>query len=150
MDIDMVRELVNLVERSGVAELEVKQGETTVRIRKDCAPPVAAAVAAVIPAAAVAPVAATTASTPGAGRPTGWREVLSPIVGTFYRSPAPSSPPFVEIGARVVAGQTLCIIEAMKVMNEIEAEFGGTVREILAQEGAPVEAEAPLFVIDPA
>ena len=150
MDIEMVRKLVHLVEKSGIAELEVMQGETTVRIRKDCAPPVATAAQTVVPVAAAAPAPAEIAGTAGSNRPAGWREVLSPIVGTFYRSPAPSSPPFVEVGARVAPGQTLCIIEAMKVMNEIEAEFGGTIREILAQEGAPVEAEAPLFLIDPA
>jgi acetyl-CoA carboxylase biotin carboxyl carrier protein len=154
MDIDKVRQLVRLVESSGVAELEVTHGETSIRIRKDQAP------AALAPAAALAPVAASAAvpapaapapATAGAPeRPSGWREVRSPIVGTFYRSPAPGSAAFVEIGARVAQGQTLCIIEAMKVMNEIEAEFGGTVREILAVEGAPVEAEALLFLIDPA
>ncbi len=155
MDIDKVRELVRLVEKSGVAELEVTHGELSVRIRKDVAPvaatpvPVAAAAAVVAPAPTTAPAPAVAAAL-GAGRPAGWREVLSPIVGTFYRAPSPGSPPFVEVGARVAPGQTLCIIEAMKVMNEIEAEFGGVVREILAQEGAAVEAEALLFLIDPA
>jgi acetyl-CoA carboxylase biotin carboxyl carrier protein len=150
MDIEQVRELVHLVEASGIAELEVSQGDLSVRIRKDQAPPPAAApvpaVAASAPSVTVAPAPAPAAP----GRPAGWREVLSPIVGTFYRSPAPGSPPFVDIGARVAPGQTLCIIEAMKVMNEIEAEFGGTVREILVTEGSPVEAEALLFLIDPA
>ncbi len=154
MEIEKVRELVRLVEASGIAELEVTHGETTIRIRRDGAP--AAAVAAALPAPAAASagpapaVAPAPVAAPGADRPAGWREILSPIVGTFYRSPAPGSPPFVEVGARVAPGQTLCIIEAMKVMNEIEAEFGGTIREILVQEGAPVEAEVPLFLIDPA
>jgi acetyl-CoA carboxylase biotin carboxyl carrier protein len=157
MDIEKVRELVRLVEASGVAELEVTQGETSIRIRKDQVPAAPAAPVFVPPAAAPAPAAPTAVPGPGtgaaaagSGRPAGLREVLSPIVGTFYRAPAPGSPPFVDIGTRVAPGQTLCIIEAMKVMNEIEAEFGGTVREILALEGAPVEAEAPLFLIDPA
>lgn len=146
MDIEKVRELVKLVESSGIAELEVAQGDLSVRIRKDQAPPPAAAPAIpVVASAAPVPAAAATSS-----RPAGWREVLSPIVGTFFRSPAPGSQPFVDIGSRVNTGQTLCIIEAMKVMNEIEAEFGGTVREILVSEGSPVEAEALLFLIDPA
>jgi acetyl-CoA carboxylase biotin carboxyl carrier protein len=153
MDIDKVRELVRLVETSGVAELEVTQGEDSVRIRKHTAPVVAhaapaAPIAMPTPSASVAPAAA---AAPGAAsRPAGWREVVSPIVGTFFRSPAPGSPPFVDIGSRVAPGQTLCIIEAMKVMNEIEADFAGIVREILAVEGSPVEAEAALFLIDPA
>jgi acetyl-CoA carboxylase biotin carboxyl carrier protein len=151
MDIEKVRELVKLVESSGIAELEVAQGELSVRIRKDQAPPPAAAPTMPIAAsAAPVPAVAAAAAAAPAGRPAGWREVLSPIVGTFYRSPAPGSPPFVDVGTRVTAGQTLCIIEAMKVMNEIEAEFGGTVREILASEGSPVEAEALLFLVDPA
>ncbi len=145
MDIEKVRELVKLVEESGIAELEVTNGETTVRICKTgaaapVAPPAPPPMAAVTPNAAPPPPATPTP---------GWRDVTSPIVGTFYRSPAPGSEAFVSVGSRVTAGQTLCIIEAMKVMNEIEAEFGGTVREILAVDGGPVEAEAVLFRIEP-
>lgn len=156
MDIEQVRELVRLVEASGVAELEVTEGEVSVRIRKDHAPlapyPAGAHQAVPAPAVPVPPASpAAAAPAPGAtGRPGGWREVRSPIVGTFYGSPSPGNPPFVTVGARVAPGQTLCIIEAMKVMNEIEAEFAGTVREILGVEGGPVEAEAPLFLIEPA
>ncbi|MBE0564466.1 MAG: acetyl-CoA carboxylase, biotin carboxyl carrier protein, partial [Krumholzibacteria bacterium] len=78
-----------------------------------------------------------------------WRDVRSPIVGTFYRSASPTAGAFVNVGDRVAKGQTLCIIEAMKVMNEIDAEFGGTIREILAENATPVEAEAVLFLVDP-
>ena len=79
-----------------------------------------------------------------------WREVRSPIVGTLYRAPSPDTDPFVKVGDRVTTGQTLCIIEAMKVMNEIEAEFNGVVTEVLVENGQPVEAEAILFLVDPA
>jgi acetyl-CoA carboxylase biotin carboxyl carrier protein len=78
-----------------------------------------------------------------------WKELRSPIVGTFYRAPAPTSPNFVNVGDHVSKGQPLCIIEAMKVMNEIEAEMAGTIREILVENGSPVEAEAVLFLVDP-
>jgi acetyl-CoA carboxylase biotin carboxyl carrier protein len=78
-----------------------------------------------------------------------WKDLRSPIVGTMYRAPSPTAEPFVKVGDRVDAGQTLCIIEAMKVMNEIEAEFAGVVKEILVENGQPVEAEAVLFLIDP-
>ena len=156
MDIEQVRELVRLVEASGVAELEVTEGEVSIRIRKDHA--VAASHPSAVPQLAPqhaaplpAPAPAAAATAPGQpGRPGAWREVRSPIVGTFYGSPSPGSPPFVTVGTRVAPGQTLCIIEAMKVMNEIEAEFAGTVREILGVEGGPVEAEAPLFLVEPA
>ncbi len=76
-------------------------------------------------------------------------DVRSPIVGTFYTAPSPASPAFVQVGDRVAVGQTLCIVEAMKVMNEIEAEFGGTIKEILVEDGTPVEAEGVLFLVDP-
>lgn len=156
MDIEKVRELVKLVEESGIEELEVSHEDTTVRIQKSAhaylagpvqpasapAPaPAAAALPAGAPAAAPAPQA-------DAARAR-WRDVRSPIVGTFYRSPSPTAGPFVEVGDRVAKGQTLCIIEAMKVMNEIEAEFGGTIREILAENATPVEAEAVLFLVEP-
>ena len=99
------------------------------------------------PAAPVVPEGPTAAATdPSRAK---WKDVRSPIVGTFYRAPSPANPNFVEVGDHVSAGQTLCIIEAMKVMNEIEAEFGGTIKEIFAENGNPVEAEAVLFLVDP-
>jgi acetyl-CoA carboxylase biotin carboxyl carrier protein len=157
MEIDKVRELVKLVEESGIEELEVSHGDTTVRIQKSPLRPIAPATA-VDPVTAAAPARAAANPAPVADVvPTNlesperarWREVRSPIVGTFYRAPAPNAESFVSIGDRVSTGQTLCIIEAMKVMNEIEAEFGGTVREILVENGQPVEAEGILFLVEP-
>jgi acetyl-CoA carboxylase biotin carboxyl carrier protein len=153
MDIKKVRELVKLVEDSGIEELEISHADTNIRIQKSApvtmasasvAPMVAAPVLqAAAPAAADAPA---VAADPTRAK---WKDVRSPIVGTFYRAPSPTSPVFAEVGDRVATGQTLCIIEAMKVMNEIEAEFSGTIKEIFAEDGNPVEAEAVLFLIDP-
>ena len=157
MDISKVRELVKLVEESGIEELEVMHKDTTIRIQKSQAPVLGAAAVAQqpLPAAAppvalppAAPVAEAAAAAPVEASSTKWKDVRSPIVGTFYRAPSPTSPTFVEVEDRVKAGQTLCIVEAMKVMNEIEAEFGGTIKEILVENGSPVEAEAVLFLID--
>jgi acetyl-CoA carboxylase biotin carboxyl carrier protein len=159
MDIQKVRELVKLVEHSGIEQLEIVDKDTTIRIQKSpaaavgvpqmAAPqPVPAAVVAAVPAPALEAVpAAAPAPDPARAR---WKELRSPIVGTLYRAPAPTSPDFVSVGDRVSKGQPLCIIEAMKVMNEIEAEMDGTIREILVENGSPVEAEAVLFLIDPA
>lgn len=155
MDIEKVRELVKLVEDSGIEELEVSNEETTIRIQKSApvtmaAASLAPAIQVPAPAPAVETGPAAEASAPAAD-PTRakWKEVRSPIVGTFYRAPAPTSPNFAEVGDHVAVGQTLCIIEAMKVMNEIEAEFSGTIREIFVENGNPVEAEAVMFLVDP-
>ena len=160
MDIEKVRELVKLVEQSGIEELEIINKDTTIRIQKSPAAAVGGpAVAHALPpaplavmAAAPAPAAAQPAQSASAPDPVraSWKELRSPIVGTFYRSPAPTSPAFVNVGDRVSRGQPICIIEAMKVMNEIEAEFDGTIREVLVESGSPVEAEAVLFLVDPA
>lgn len=154
MDIEKVRELVRLVEESGIEELEVSHEDTTIRIQKSAhaylagpaqpAPPPVHA----LPAAA-APIPAAAPGQPQDPARARWRDVRSPIVGTFYRSASPTAGAFVNVGDRVAKGQTLCIIEAMKVMNEIDAEFGGTIREILAENATPVEAEAVLFLVDP-
>jgi acetyl-CoA carboxylase biotin carboxyl carrier protein len=160
MDIEKVRELVKLVEDSGIEELEVSHEDTTIRIQKSA--PLTLAAASLAPALQVpalplsvpgtAPSAAgaaeTSASTADPSRAK-WRDVRSPIVGTFYRAASPTTPPFVDVGERVTTGQTLCIIEAMKVMNEIEAEFSGTIKEVFVENGNPVEAEAVLFLVDP-
>jgi len=151
MDIEKVRELVKLVEDSGIEELEVSNEETTIRIQKSA--PVTMAAASVapaiqVPAAATGPAAEAPAPAADPMRAK-WKEVRSPIVGTFYRAPSPSNPNFTEVGDHVAVGQTLCIIEAMKVMNEIEAEFSGTIKEIFVENGNPVEAEAVLFLVDP-
>ncbi len=157
MDISKVRELVKMVEESGIEELEVIHKDTTIRIQKSgyMAPDVPMAPAPmVLPAAAVAPVAPAAAAVESAAPAVDsarakFKDVRSPIVGTMYRAPSPDDPSFVEVGDHVAKGQTLCIIEAMKVMNEIDAEFSGTIREILVEDANPVEAEAVLFLVEP-
>ncbi len=156
MDLRKLKTLIDLVAESGIAEIEVTEGEDKVRIVKHAnAPtmPPSAAVAALtgvplVPAgtapAAVAPVAPLT---PAAPEPAAGATVKSPMVGTFYRSPGPDAKAFVEVGQTVKAGDTLCIIEAMKLLNEIEAEVAGTVREILVQNGQAVEYGQGLFII---
>ncbi len=149
MDLDKVRELVKLVEESLIDELEVSSDDTTIRIQKHAAQP---AVAATVPAAPMPVPAAPEAAAAPAENPerAKWKEIRSPIVGTFYRAPSPESPDFVNVGDAISPGQTLCIIEAMKVMNEIEAEFGGVIKEISVENASPCEAEAVLFLVEPA
>ena len=154
MDIKKVRELVKLLEDSGIEELEITDADTTIRIQKSVqgafmASPPLMPVSAQVPAvpAVLGEVPAPDPAEDGVRAR--WKDVRSPIVGTFYRSPSPTSDSFVQVGDRVAVGQTLCIVEAMKVMNEIEAEFSGTIREILVENGSPVEAEAALFLVDP-
>ena len=149
MDLRKLKKLIDLVQESGIAELEVTEGEEKVRIAKHAAshaaPP--AAYVAQVPAAAPAPVAApAAAATPDSGAPDG-HVVKSPMVGTFYRSSAPGAKSFVEVGQSVSSGDTLCLIEAMKLMNEIEADASGTIKAILVENGQPVEYGQPLFVI---
>lgn len=153
MDLRKLKKLIDLVEESGIAEIEVTEGEEKVRItRATAAPaPVYAApshVAAPAPAPAAAPAAA---AAPAPAAPAS-RDLSnaqkSPMVGTFYRAPGPNAAAFVEVGQQVKAGDTLCIIEAMKLMNEIEAEKSGTVKEILVENGTPVEFGEPLFIIE--
>ena len=154
MDISKVRELVKLVEESGIEELEVIHEDTTIRIQKSAAMNVSSAAVHTVPAPVAAPAPAP-ASAAAAVDPapaavnTKWKDLRSPIVGTFYRAASPTSPSFVNVGDHVSVGQPLCIIEAMKVMNEIEAEFSGTIKEILVENASPVEAEAVLFLVDP-
>ena len=155
MDISKVRELVKLVEESGIEELEVIHKDTTIRIQKSAAMNVSSAAVHAVsapvaaPVAAAAPAAAAAVEPAPAGVNTKWKDQRSPIVGTFYRAASPSTPSFVNVGDHVSVGQPLCIIEAMKVMNEIESEFSGTIKEILVENASPVEAEAVLFLIDP-
>lgn len=154
MDLRKLKTLIDLVSESGVAELEITEGEDHVRIvnRKDSAP-AAAAVAAPAPipvAAAAAPTAEAAAAAPAAAAPAAAENrqtINSPMVGTFYRAPSPGAKPFVDVGQHVKAGDTVCIIEAMKLLNEIEAETDGVIQEILVENGAPVEFGQPLFVI---
>jgi acetyl-CoA carboxylase biotin carboxyl carrier protein len=154
MDLRKLKKLIDLVQESGIAELEVTEGEERVRISR--ALPGQAAVMAMPAAAPVhlpAPVAAAGAAAPataGAGPAEAKVEghvVKSPMVGTFYRAPSPGAKAFVELGDRVNAGDTLCIIEAMKLLNEIEADAGGVVKEIYVENGQPVEYGEPLFLI---
>ena len=145
MDLRKLKTLIDLISESNVSELEITEAEGKVRIVKGSpaavvmqpvAQPVAAAASAAPAVAAPAPVAA-----PGF-------TVKSPMVGTFYRAASPGAKPFVEVGSSVKAGDTLCIIEAMKILNEIESEKAGTVTQILGENGQPVEYGQPLFVIE--
>ncbi|MEL7290618.1 MAG: acetyl-CoA carboxylase biotin carboxyl carrier protein [Pseudomonadota bacterium] len=148
MDIRKIKKLIELVEESGIAELEISEGEESVRISRNgtAAPAPVHYAAAPAPVAAPAPAAAPEAAAPAAA-PTG-HQVLSPMVGTFYRSPSPDSKAFVEVGQSVNAGDTLCIVEAMKMMNQIEADKSGVVTAILVEDGQPVEFDQPLVVIE--
>ena len=149
MDLRKLKTLIDLVADSGIAELEVTEGEDKVRIVKTVAAApaaVAAPTVVALPAAAPSPAAAPTTA-PAVAEERG-HVVKSPMVGTFYRSPSPGAPAFIEQGTAVKPGDTLCIIEAMKLLNEIEAEIGGTVTRILVENGQPVEYGQPLFVIE--
>lgn len=148
MDLRKLKKLIDLVQESGISELEVTEGEERVRIAKHGTAPVhyaAPSVAPVLldsPAALAAPGAAvsTNAGTEG-------HILKSPMVGTFYRAPSPEAGDFVSVGDHVEKGQPLCIIEAMKLMNEIEADVSGVVKSVLVENGQPVEFDQPLFVI---
>lgn len=156
MDIRKIKKLIELVEESGITELEVQEEEGTVRISR-AAPAVAPAaiqyaaapvapVAAPAPAAASAPAAAAPAEAPAAE--VSGHQVRSPMVGTFYRSPSPEAKAFVEVGQTVKVGDALCIVEAMKMMNRIEADKAGVVKAILVNDGEAVEFDQPLIVIE--
>ena len=146
MDIRKIKKLIELVEESGINELEISEGEESVRICRG-APVVAAPIMQAAPLAApimqVAPLAEAAAPTPVQ---TG-HIVRSPMVGTFYGSTSPDAAPFTEVGKHVNAGDTLCIIEAMKMMNQIEADKGGVIGAVLVEDGDPVEFDQPLFTI---
>ncbi|WP_370548142.1 acetyl-CoA carboxylase biotin carboxyl carrier protein [Edwardsiella tarda] len=155
MDIRKIKKLIELVEESGIAELEISEGEESVRISRApamasmpamqpfyaTAPAVAPAPAAVAPAAAPAPADNGNAALSG-------HVVRSPMVGTFYRTPSPEAKAFVEVGQQVNAGDPLCIVEAMKMMNQIEADKSGVVKAILVENGQPVEFDEPLVIIE--
>ncbi len=144
MDLRKLKTLIDLVADSGIAELEVTEGEDRVRIAKFSPAPAAASTAAVPGTLAVAANGTTALAV---AEPEG-HVVKSPMVGTFYRSPSPGAASFIELGQAVKPGDTLCIIEAMKLLNEIEAEVGGTVKQILVENGQPVEYGQPLFIIE--
>lgn len=151
MDLRKLKKLIDLVQESGISELEVTEGEERVRIAKYCAPvqpttmmlqPAATAPAPSLPA----PQAESATGTSEEARTDG-RVVKAPMVGTFYRSATPGGKAFVEVGQQVAVGDALCIIEAMKLMNEIESDAAGTVKAVLAENGQPVEYGQALFVI---
>jgi len=157
MDIRKIKKLIELVEESGIAELEISEGEESVRISRAPAVPnypmmqQAYAMPMQQPqpalAAAVAP-AATVDAAPAPAAAVSGHIVRSPMVGTFYRTPSPDAKPFIEVGQKVNAGDTLCIVEAMKMMNQIEADKSGVVKAILVESGQPVEFDEPLVVIE--
>lgn len=147
MDLRKLKTLIDLVADSGIAELEVTEGEDRVRIAKFSPAPTAAATTASVPAPSVIAANGATAVPAAVLEPEG-HVVKSPMVGTFYRSPSPGAASFIELGQTVKPGDTLCIIEAMKLLNEVEAEVGGTVKQILVENGQPVEYGQPLFIIE--
>lgn len=152
MDIRKVKKLIELLESSDIAEIEIKEGEEAVRIsRASRSAPTIHTYAA--PVAAPAPVAAAPSAAPAAApaeaetKKVRGNVIKSPMVGTFYRSPSPSSPAFVEVGQHVKVGDVICIVEAMKMMNQIEADHAGVVEAILVGDGEPVEYDQPLITI---
>ena len=150
MDIRKVKKLIELLEESGISEIEISEGEESVRISRYPKPgSVTTTVAPAAPVAAPpAPAAPAAAPAEPAVPPIRGQQVTAPMVGTFYSGPAPGSKPFVDIGQEVKPGDTLCVIEAMKMMNQIESEFAGRVVSILVENGSPVEFGQPLFVIE--
>lgn len=148
MDVRKVKKLIELIENSGIAELEIVEGEESVRISRYSAPTAPTPVAPAIHAApAAVPVSVDTSAEASADEVNGIT-IDSPMVGTFYRSPSPTAPAFTEEGQTVAVGDTLCIIEAMKMLNEIEADKAGTIKKILVENEQPVEFGQPLFIIE--
>lgn len=152
MDIRKVKKLIELLEESNIDEIEIKEGEESVRISRNSAQPLMAAYAQPpAPAPAPAPSAPAAAPVADAAAPSApahsGNVITSPMVGTFYRSPSPTSAAFVEVGQSVKVGDVLCIVEAMKMMNQIEADKSGTIEAILVDNGEAVEFEQPLFSI---
>ncbi len=164
MDIRKIKKLIELLEESGVAEIEIKEGEESVRIARQSAPGAHPAAATPVvthspPAAARASAAGSTRSAASPGAPAeeaaagpvagaGEHVVTAPMVGTYYNAPSPGAKPFVEIGEEIQAGQVLCVIEAMKMMNQIESEIAGRIRAVLLNNGEPVEFGQPLFIVE--
>ncbi|MFC6336831.1 acetyl-CoA carboxylase biotin carboxyl carrier protein [Pseudomonas sp. CCM 7891] len=151
MDIRKVKKLIELLEESGIDELEIKEGEESVRISRHSKTPAqqfyAPQMQAPAPVAAAPAAAAAAAPAAPAAPVLNGFVVKSPMVGTFYRTPAPTSPAFVEVGKTVKVGDTICIVEAMKMMNHITAEKAGVIESILVENGQPVEYDQPLFTI---
>jgi acetyl-CoA carboxylase biotin carboxyl carrier protein len=169
LDLDFLRGLIDAVDSSGIDSIEINRAGTKIRIAKTPPPaplaagasalspivaapalPAASVVPALAAASAPAPVSSPAPATESAPAKSNLTDVKSPMVGTFYRAPAPEAPPYVEVGSTVKKGQTLCILEAMKLMNELESEVDGVVREILVENSDPVEYGQVLFRIEPA
>lgn len=153
MDIRKIKKLIELVEESGINEIEISEGEESIRINKGgtmVQAPMMQAAPMAAPAPVAAPTAAPAAAPSGESAPAALagHVVRSPMVGTFYASPSPDAPSFVEVGQHVNAGDTLCIVEAMKMMNQIEADKSGVIKEILAQNEDAIEFDQPLFIIE--
>lgn len=154
MDIRSIRKLIEIVEESNIAEIEIKEGEHTVRISRNKEPIIMQSAPMQhhqmqqmqAPAPAAAPASAEEAA-PAPAVETG-QKITSPMVGTFYAAPSPDAPDFAKVGQKVNAGDTLCIIEAMKIMNPIEAEVSGTIKQVMVQNGEPVEFGQTLFIIE--
>lgn len=155
MDIRKIKKLIELLEESGIAELEIKEGEESVRISRESSNPPAITMAPpinyappAVPAPGSAPV-SDAASTPTAvSTASSGHQIKSPMVGTYYSAPSPTAGPFMTVGQKVNVGDTMCIIEAMKMMNQIEADKAGTVKQIMLESGEPVEFDQVLFVIE--
>ena len=149
MNYKEIKELIDLIKETDVAEIEVERAGTRIRIRRDGQGGPVREIRDVAPPPPTAP-AEPASPGPAAAQPEEEAGVVhSPLVGTFYRSPGPDTPPFTDLGERVEKGQVLCIVEAMKLMNEIEAEFAGIVREVFVENGQPVEYGQPLYRIEP-
>ena len=153
MDLNKLKKLIEMVEKSDIDELELTEDDSSIRIRRRSAPPEAPPAYQVLTAPAPAPaptVAAAPApaeASPAEDDANGNHVIASPMVGTFYRAPAPGSPPFAEVGQRVSSGDTLGLVEAMKILNQIESDVGGTIASILVENGSPIEFGEPLFLI---
>ncbi|MGY3914553.1 acetyl-CoA carboxylase biotin carboxyl carrier protein [Aeromonas australiensis] len=151
MDIRKIKKLIELVEESGIAELEISEGEESVRISRNFAGQVTAAPQMIMQQAAApvaAPATAPVSAAPAADAAPSGHLMRSPMVGSFYRSSSPEAKPFVEVGQQVNVGDTLCIVEAMKMMNQIESDKAGVIKAILVENGQAVEFDEPLFIIE--
>ncbi|MBF4799201.1 acetyl-CoA carboxylase biotin carboxyl carrier protein [Aeromonas hydrophila] len=151
MDIRKIKKLIELVEESGIAELEISEGEESVRISRNFSGQVTAAPQMIMQQAAApvaAPAAAPVAAAPATDAIPSGHLMRSPMVGSFYRSSSPEAKPFVEVGQHVNVGDTLCIVEAMKMMNQIESDKAGVIKAILVENGQAVEFDEPLFIIE--
>lgn len=151
MDLKLIKNILDMISDSDVNEVSIEEGDFKIKVKKTSDVEQVTYSQPVAPAPAPAPTASAAPSAPAAtaeAPATKGDTLKSPIVGTFYEASSPESDPFVKVGDVVAKGQTLCIIEAMKIMNEIEAEFGGTIREILVTDGTPVEFDQPLFIIE--